>query len=145
MTTSPLFDKFKVMKSIIRSFLIHGFALWLASQIASGIIFQKGNETLLLAAAALGLFNLFVRPLINILLLPINILTLGALKWIVNVATLYLVTLAVPGFKITGFSFPGANLQGIMIPSLDFGIIGALIAFSVLLSVISGFLSWLEK
>ncbi|MDP3954741.1 MAG: phage holin family protein [bacterium] len=133
------------MKSLARSFFIHGFVLWLVSRIAAGIVFEKGNETLLLAAGALGLFNLFVRPLINILLLPINILTLGALKWVVNVATLYLVTLAVPGFKITGFSFPGANLYGIVIPSLDFGIIGALVAFSVLLSVISGFLTWLEK
>lgn len=133
------------MKTLIRSFLINVFALWLISQIAGGLIFAKGNETLFITAAALGLFNLFIRPLINILLLPINILTLGTFRWLVNVITLYLMTLIVPGFKISGFHFAGFAYQGVVIPALDLGPILALVAISFLLSFIAGFLSWLAK
>lgn len=133
------------MKSLVRSFLFNFFALWLISQIASGMFFSKSYETMAFTAAALGLFNLFIRPLINILLLPINILTLGTLRWLVNVVTLYLVTLAVPGFKILGFHFAGLTYQGIIFPPLDFGIIGGFIAFAMVLSFVTGFLFWLIK
>ena len=98
-----------------------------------------------MAAAVLGIFNLLVRPLINILLLPINILTLGTLRWLVNVFTLYFVTLLVPDFEITGFHFAGSSFQGIVIPSLSLGTIWAFVAVSFLISIISGLIFWLVK
>lgn len=133
------------MKSLLRSFFINGLSLWLVSQIVSGVTFARGYETLLMAAAVLGIFNLLVRPLINILLLPINILTLGTLRWLVNVFTLYFVTLLVPDFEITGFHFAGASFQGIVIPSLSLGTIWAFVAVSFLISIISGLIFWLVK
>lgn len=134
-----------LMKSLIRSFLINALSLWSVSQIATGIAFLRGYETLALAAVVLATFNLLVKPLINILLLPINILTLGTLRWLVNVFTLFLVTLIVPDFKISGFHFVGFSYQGIVVPSVDLGTVGAFVAFSLLLSFISGFLFWLTK
>ena len=133
------------MKTILRSFLINGLALWLITQIGSGIIFLRGTETLIITAITLGLFNLFVRPLINLLLLPINILTLGTLRWLVNVITLYLLTLIIPGFQITGFAFTGFSLFGISFPAFVLGAFGGFIAISFLLSFISGLLFWLVK
>jgi len=133
------------MKSLLRSFFINGLSLWLVSQIVSGVTFARGYETLLMAAAVLGIFNLLVRPLINILLLPINILTLGTLRWLVNVFTLYFVTLLVPDFEITGFHFAGSSFQGIVIPSLSLGTIWAFVAVSFLISIISGLIFWLVK
>lgn len=91
------------------------------------------------------MFNLFIRPLVNVLLLPINIITLGTLRWLVNVATLYLVILLVPGFFINGFQFFGFAFQGISIPALSFGAFGGIIAFSFGISIISGILHWIAK
>lgn len=133
------------MRILIRSLLINVFALWLISQIGQGVIFERGYETLIITAAALGLFNLIVKPLINILLLPINILTLGTLRWLVNVLTLYLMTVFVPGFRLVGFHFSGLAFQGISLPAFDFGTISAYIIVSFLLSLISGILFWIAK
>lgn len=133
------------MKSLIRSFLVNALALWLVSQIGQGLFFAKGIETLLLTAVVLGLFNSFVRPLINILLLPINILTLGTLRWLVNVGTLFVVTLIIPDFKIFGFHFSGLTFQGIVLPPVDLGPVLALVVVSLLISFISGFLFWMAK
>ncbi len=133
------------MKSIIRSFLINLSSLWLVSQIGSGFYLKNGYETLFLTAFVLGLVNLFIRPLINILLLPINILTLGMLRWTVNVITLYLVTLIVQDFKILSFNFPGISFNFLNIPSFSSTGILAFLLTSFILSFISGFLFWLVK
>lgn len=134
------------MKHVLRSLAINAFALWLVSQIfPQGISFAEGFKTLGITAAVLGLVNLFIRPLINLFLLPINLLTLGMFRWLVNVATLYLVTLIVHDFKISAFTFPGLAYQGIVIPSLPLNIFWAFVFISFCLSFVSAFLSWLSK
>lgn len=133
------------MKSLVRSILINAVGLWLVSSLVNGFEFTKGNETLVLTALVLGLVNLFVRPILNILLLPINLLTLGTFRWLVNVGTLFLVTMIVPDFKIVGFSFPGYSAGEFIIPALSYTGVTAFILDSFLLSIILGFLFWLAK
>lgn len=133
------------MKSLARSFLINAASLWLVDQLVHGFSFANGNQTVIVAALALGLVNLFIRPLINLLLLPINLLTLGTFRWVVNVIALFVVTLVVPGFQVVGFNFAGFTLGALVIPAYTTVGILAFILNSFLLSLISGFFFWLEK
>jgi putative membrane protein len=133
------------MRRILRSILINAAAIWLISQSASGIVLERGLETLLVAAFTLGMINLLIKPIINILLLPLNLVTLGTFRWVVNVAALVLVTMIVPDFKITSFQFPGLTYQGIIIPAFSLNLIFSFIVISFLISLISSFLYWLLK
>jgi len=56
----------------------------------------------LLAALVLGLANAVVRPLVFVLTLPVNIITLGLFTFIINAAMLWLASSVVPGFEIVG-------------------------------------------
>lgn len=58
----------------------------------------------LLAALVLGLANAVVRPLVFVLTLPVNIITLGLFTFIINAAMLWLASSVVPGFEIIGFT-----------------------------------------
>ena len=58
--------------------------------------------TALLAAIVLGVINTFVKPILTIITLPINFLTLGLFTFVINAVVLYLTTLVVPGFMIDG-------------------------------------------
>lgn len=64
----------------------------------------------LLAALVIGAVNLLIKPLINLITLPVNIFTLGIFGLIVNGGLLWLVALYVPGFSIRGYlpAFLGA-------------------------------------
>ena len=55
------------------------------------------------AAIVLALVNTFLRPLVVILTLPINILTLGLFTLIINGAMLELVSWLIPAFHVDGF------------------------------------------
>lgn len=134
-----------MIRPFLRSVFITGVALWAITELSGGgITFEQGFNTFVIAAIALSLGNHFIRPLLNLLLLPINLVTLGTLRWVTNVVIIYLVTLVVPEFKISFFDFGGFVWQGINIPSFYLSGIGALLVVSFAMSIISSFLVWLS-
>lgn len=133
------------MRRIIRHYVLDTFALYLASQIASGMIFDKGFETLFITGAALAVATMLAKPIINILLLPINLITFGLFKWVSSAIALYLVTLVVPGFKIISFYFAGFSTKLIDFPTVSLEGTLAYIAFSFLLSLITSVLFWIFR
>ena len=56
----------------------------------------------LLAAISIGLVNSFIKPVLSVLSLPINLLTLGSFSLIVNGVCFWLAALLVPGFTVHG-------------------------------------------
>lgn len=66
----------------------------------------EGSDKLLSAfftAIILALLNLIIRPIVKVLTLPINILTLGLFSLIINAAMLWIVDHFVKGFSVSGF------------------------------------------
>ncbi len=59
--------------------------------------------TALIAALVLGLVNALIRPIILVLTLPVNILTLGLFTLVVNALMFLLVATIVKGFTVAGF------------------------------------------
>jgi len=55
------------------------------------------------AAAVLGILNAVLRPILILLTLPINILSLGLFTFIINAFLLKMVSGVIPGFDIQGF------------------------------------------
>jgi len=133
------------MRKIIRHYVLDTFALYLASQLTSGMIFENGYQTLLLAGVALTITTMLAKPIINILLLPINLITFGLFKWVSSAIALYLVTMVVPGFKIIQFYFAGLATKFFDFPVISLEGILAYIGFSFLLSLITSLLFWIFR
>lgn len=132
-------------KKYLRLFLINLVAIWTAAELIEGVSFSGGLFTLASAALALTVVNFAVKPLINLLLLPINLITLGAFRWLVNVLTLYLVTLIVPELKIVGFLFSGFSYRGFVVPAIHLSTFWALALTALVISLTTTFLLWLRK
>jgi len=81
---------------------INSLAIFIVAQIAKGIEVSS-TATVLVVALVLGIVNAFLRPLILLITLPINLLTLGIFTLFINGALFYLVSKIVKGFVITGF------------------------------------------
>jgi putative membrane protein len=137
--------KYMNLKKYLRSFVYNLIAIWFVAQFIKAIDYQGGYQTLLLATLALTAVNFLVKPLIKLLFLPINLITLGAFRWVVNVIALYIVTLLVPYFQIKPIDFPGFSYQGFVVPSFHLSLIWAFIVVSFLLSIITSFLFWLKR
>ena len=133
------------MKKILRYFVIDTLSLYIIANSTSGIVFQNGIQTLLFAGLGLSLASVVVRPIINILLLPINLVTFNIFKWASSAIALYIVTLVVHGFIIQGFIFSGFQSRWIDIPAVTLEGVLAFVAISFLLSVLSAIITWLIK
>jgi putative membrane protein len=59
--------------------------------------------TALIAALVLGLVNAVIKPIISLLALPINVLTLGLFGLVINALMFWLVSTVVKGFTVAGF------------------------------------------
>jgi len=59
--------------------------------------------TALIVALVLALINAVIKPIIIILTLPINILTLGLLTFVINGLLFWLAATIVKGFTVTNF------------------------------------------
>ena len=84
---------------------VHWLVLIIAILIAAYLV--PGVHVTLIGAVVLavvlGLVNIFVKPIIGFLTLPINILTLGISWLIINALIIMLLGLIVPGFGVSGF------------------------------------------
>lgn len=81
-----------------------GFALaiMLTAWIIPGISVENFVSALLVAVI-IGLINVFIRPILMFITLPINVLTLGLFALVVNALLLMLAGYIAPGFEVDGF------------------------------------------
>ena len=102
----------------IAAFLLHwavlALALWLASHILRGIVFES-TSALLASALLLDFANAVVRPLVILLTLPLTLLTFGLFLLVVNALMIMLVAALVRGFRVSGFwtAFFASNLVSV--------------------------------
>lgn len=96
--------------------LIYTLAILITAYLLPGVTLT-GFAAALITALVLGLINAFIKPILIILTLPINILTLGLFTFVINALLILLVSAIVPGFIVTGFW-----------PALGFSIVLAIIA-----------------
>jgi len=111
------------MNLLIR-LLINGLALYVVSYLIPGFYFND-IYSLVVTVVVIGVVNTFIKPILQIIALPISILTLGLFAFFINVALLYSVAYFVPGFEIDEFT--------------------TAIVSSILLTIVSWFLNRLAK
>ncbi len=133
------------MKRLLRSFLIHAFAIWFIAKNFGGIDYQNSLNFLALGAVALTVADGLLKPLINLLLLPFNLVTLGLFRWVSGVITLYIATTLVKGFQIVPFVYAGFQSNLFIIPSISFSLFTAYIIVAFLISLVTSFLFSLAK
>ncbi len=81
--------------------LTSAIAILVAAYIVPGVMVTPVGA--LVAAVVLGAVNLFIRPILLILTLPITILTLGLFSLVINALMAMLAAYLVPGLIIVGF------------------------------------------
>lgn len=89
---------------LLISLLINILAVLVTSYILPGI-HMHSFWTAFWVAIVLGLVNAILRPIIFILTLPINILTLGLFSFVIMGLLVYLVSAIVPGFTVNNFGW----------------------------------------
>lgn len=89
------------MRFLIK-WLILTAAVLLAAYMLEGIR-VSGFLSAFLAAAVIAFLNIFFRPILLVLTLPVNILSLGLFTFLINALILKMASGVIPGFDVQGF------------------------------------------
>lgn len=133
------------MKVFLRHVLINLLVLYLTDLMYPGFSILHDLKTLLSAAVIWLLLNKIVKPIIKLLLLPINLITLNLFSWVISLLTLFLLQVLVGGIRIESYSFPGASFEGFVIPAMFLGTFLSYVITSTLLNALHSFILWLIR
>jgi len=86
---------------ILAKLVLQALAVYLAAYLIPGITVSDALAALAVAVV-LGVANSFIRPLLQIIALPLTIFTFGLFALIINGLIVYLVAWLVPGFMVSG-------------------------------------------
>ena len=87
---------------LITKLAINALALFVADAMFTGIWLET-TEAKIAAPVLLALINVYLRPIVVLLTLPINLLSLGLFTLVINAAMLKLVSWLVPSVHVEGF------------------------------------------
>lgn len=134
-----------MIKAALRDYILNLAILWGVTEIFPGLSYEGGFRTLAIGAVGLMAMNLVVIPLLKVVFLPLNILTLGIFTWVINVIALYLLTTMIPQFKLIPYFFPGAEFLGINIPPQNLTVLWVAIIASFMIGFAGRFFHWLTS
>ncbi len=115
--------------SLIVRWLLLAASVWVAAWLIGGI-HLTGLKSTLIVALILGLFNLYLRPILFVLSCPLTILTLGLFIFVLNAILLGLTDWVAS--QIGGINFQVDNF-------------GSALLGAVVISILSTLLNWVVK
>ena len=90
------------MNGLLEGWLLLTISIIVTSYLVDGIHVTSFFSAFF-AAAVLGILNALFRPILIVITLPINILTLGLFTFVINALLLKMASGVVPGFYVQGF------------------------------------------
>jgi len=108
------------MKKILKITLLISFSLVFQNYFWNNLDFSNSLFTLIKVAFILTIFELLLKPIIKILLIPINILTLGLFRIVINTFGFYLAVFVFSDFRVNTINTSEFIWQGITVPALCF-------------------------
>ncbi len=127
---------------IIRNIVYEAFLLYILATFVGGLVVYGGFLTYLWAGFVLALCAWIVRPVLNLITLPIALISLGLSRILTNALILLVVTKVVPDVVIRPFVFHQVTWSGFVIPTITFSYFMAFVVIAVLKSLLQYFINW---
>jgi len=89
---------------MIWAWILNSISVYATASLLEGVEI-KNFWSAIFVAALLAIVNVFIKPILVILSLPITILTFGLFVWVINALLIMLVDQMVTGFKVRSFSW----------------------------------------
>jgi uncharacterized membrane protein YvlD (DUF360 family) len=109
-----------MIKKIIKLTLLLTFSLITVNQIWGNLEFSYIPWTIIKIGFTLSIFEIIIKPILKIILFPINLLTLGLFRIVIDVVGLYLSIFLFSDFYVKNIHTQATSISGLSIPELNF-------------------------
>lgn len=133
------------MRKLILKITATAASFYVAQYALGGVHIDPTWSAYLIASLVFVIFNFILSPVIKLLLLPINLLTLGLFRWVSGVLVLYLFDLLYDGISIAAFNYPGYNSSLLALPAGHLNLFWVLVLTSLIMSLTYAIISALFR
>lgn len=131
------------MRSILKNILLYAFALYITHLLFDGLILHGDLKTLIIGGLLLAIGFKILKPVLSIISLPFNILSLGLFSIFIIAFIVFLITLIYPAVEIRPFLFPRVSLWGLEIHSFKASLLLSYCIISATIYLITKSVDWL--
>lgn len=124
------------MRHYIKSILITIATFYITYVAIPTISLGSDPKNILLFIGGLWIISQIINPIFSLVLLPVNIITFGLVSLLLNVAFVFALLNFLPGFSVSAYSFPGASIEGIILPPIAFNQITTIILAAAIITVL---------
>lgn len=124
------------MRHYLKSIIITIAAAYIAYRLVPTISVGYDPRNILMVLGGIWVISQLINPVFSLVLLPINILTFGLVSLLMNVAFIFALLNFLPGFTVEAYYFPGANIEGIILPEMYFNRIATIILAAVIITFV---------
>lgn len=131
------------MRGILRNVLLYAFSLYITQMLFSGLVLHGGIRTLIVGGILLAIGFKVIKPILSVISLPFNMLSLGLFSVFITAFILFLITLIYPSIDVKAFTFYGLSFWGIEIHKFYVSLLLSYCLISVTIYLITKAINWL--
>lgn len=133
------------MKFIFKRYLLTVVSIFITTQFVGAFSLNNGWYGLFYASFILSILFYIVAPILNLIMLPVNLITLNLSSWIVQILIFYLWTIMVSQVQVTAWKFTGIHLGPIILSGVNLLKWQVIILLAFVFIVINKLLNWIFK
>ena len=133
------------MKKILRLTLLFTFSLITTDYIWGNLSFQSIPASIIKTAFVLSIFEIILKPILKVVLFPINFLTLGLFRIIIDTLGLYLAVFLFSDFRLSDIHTLPTKWWGISLPAFNFVNFFTYLVTSVTIGLILNFFNFIIR
>lgn len=114
-------------------------------QIIDKITISGGILNVLYGSIILGVLYWTIKPLLNIVLFPLNLATLNISSWLVDIVIFYLWSIVFPQLKIGNWNFNGFSFGVVNLSAYTFSGWQMYVVSAIIMSLLLKLFNWLLK
>ena len=124
------------MRHYLKALVIAAATLYITQLAVPTIDIGVNIKNYALVIGSIFLIAQIINPIFSLVLLPINHLTFGLVMFALNIALFFGLINFLPGFTVSAFNFPGATVDGVILPAVNFNQTSTVILVAFVIAII---------
>jgi len=120
------------------------FGLWVVNMIYPDGLWFDGRFLSYLQAGMIMTIGLYVlKPLVDLIMIPLNVLFMGAFKWVTTLIVFFVTDYLTAGMRIQAFMIPSVDVFGYTTLQVDLNMFMAYFWIAFMFSLVIAYTKWL--
>lgn len=131
------------MKFVLKKLLISLLSIHFTTYVIPAFAVNGGFTGLFISTVVLAALIYLIRPVLNIILLPLRILTFNMLEWMINIIIIFVWIIIVHYIQVGSWLFPGLSLLSVEVSPVTFTVWQTTVICAIIIVSVRRFLDWI--